>query len=146
MGKTYQSIAIDVSVEDVWVRIKNFHDFSWAEGVITSCEAVGDKTGDQVGAKRLLNGAIHETLLELDSKQHTIRYSIDNGPSPISSAEVSNYIGIVSLKPGADGGETLVEWTSSWQGNENAAEEFCHGVYVAMLNALKSSFSASATG
>ena len=62
MGKTYQTAVINAPVDQVWSKIKNFHDFSWATGVIEKCEAVGDKPGDQIGARRILNDAFHETL------------------------------------------------------------------------------------
>lgn len=55
MGKTYQSIVIDRPVDEVWATVRDFHDLSWAPGVVESLEVVGDKVGDQVGAKRLLN-------------------------------------------------------------------------------------------
>ena len=97
-------------------------------------------------AKRILNGAIQETLIEIDSEQHIVRYSIDDGPSPIASTEVSKYVGVIKLQKQADTGQTSVEWTSSWQGNEEAATEFCSGVYNALLAALKVSFEATAAG
>ena len=82
MPQCYQSIVIAAPVEQVWDTIRNFHDFSWAAGVIDSCEAVGEIGGCEIGAKRVLNGAFHETLLECNEALHRIRYSIDDGPSP----------------------------------------------------------------
>ena len=139
MGNTYQSIVIDVSVERAWNAIRNFHDMSWAPNVFTTVEAVGDIPGNQVGAVRLLNGAFHETLLELNDEDHTFSYSIDDGPSPVSKDEVSNYVGHVSVQPVAEGGGTLVEWSSTWEQNDEAVYEFCHGVYVAALEDMKRS-------
>ncbi|MBT8367864.1 MAG: hypothetical protein KJP23_24485 [Deltaproteobacteria bacterium] len=49
--------------------------------------------------RRILNDAFHETLIDLDKATHTMRYSIDNGPSPGSSADVEGYIGHVHLRP-----------------------------------------------
>ena len=146
MGNTHQTIEIDAPLENVWAKISDFHNMDWASGVIASCLSI-DKIGSrEVGAKRLLNGAIHETLLELDSEQHIMRYSIDDGPSPIASNEVSNYIGVITLTPSTGSGQTSVEWTSSWQGNEVAATKFCSGVYNALLAALKTSFAVAAAG
>ena len=51
MPETNQSIDINAPISDVWSRLDNFHDFSWAPNVITSVDKVGDVNGDKVGAK-----------------------------------------------------------------------------------------------
>ena len=140
MGQTYQSIIIDASVEKIWDTLKNFHDMSWAAGVIEKCEVAGDKKSDQIGAKRILNDAFHETLLALNETDKTVKYSIDDGPSPISAGEISDYLGTVRVSPVTEGGGSFVEWSSRWHGNDEAATEFCHPIYVALLGALKKSF------
>ena len=138
MGSTYQSIVINLAPQQVWESIRDFHDLSWTPNVITSIETVGDASGDQVGARRVLNGVFHETLRELDEAGHTFAYSIDEAPSPISSSEISDYMGRVTVNASPDGG-TLVEWTSSWQNNDEAGYEFCHPIYVALLGDMKAS-------
>ncbi len=140
MPSTSQSIVVPAPVAEVWARVSNFHDFSWAPNVITGVEQVGDRAGTEVGARRILNQAFHETLIEIDADQHLLRYSIDDGPSPVSADDVSNYIGQVKLSPASGGIGTLVEWTSSWESNSDDAVEFCHGIYVALLEALAKSF------
>ena len=137
MGKTYQSIVVNGSIEKVWERIRNFHDASWAPNVVTKMTVVGSLKGDQVGAQRVLNDAFHETLLELSDVKHRIRYSIDDGPSPVSKNDVKEYVGSVRLLPVTEGESTFVEWSSSWQANDQPAAEFCHGIYVALLKDLK---------
>lgn len=137
MGTTQQDIEINAPVDTVWQAIRNFHDMSWAPNVITGVEKVGDKSGDEVGAVRILNGAFHETLKTLDDDARTFSYSIDDGPSPVSRDDVSNYIGRVAVQTAGEG--TRVEWTSSWENNDEAAAEFCHGIYVAALNDMKKS-------
>ena len=137
MGQTHQSTVISVPPQDVWDAIRNFHDMSWAPNVITSLEPVGHAKGDQEGAGRILNGAFHETLIEVNDADRRIRYSIDDGPSPVSKNDVSNYVGQLEVRPEGDG--TLVEWSSSWEQNDEAASEFCHGIYVALLGDMKAS-------
>lgn len=137
MGQTSQSTTIAVPPEEVWDAIRNFHDMSWAPNVITSLEVVGDMAGDQEGAGRILNGAFHETLIEVDDSERIVRYSIDDGPSPVSKTDVSNYVGHIQVSPEGDG--TLVEWSSQWDRNDEAAHEFCHGIYVAFLADMKAS-------
>jgi len=140
MPSTNQSKDIDAPISEVWSRFNNFHDLSWASNVITNVEKVGNIDGRKVGAKRILNDAFHETLVEIDNDKYMLKYSIDDGPSPVSKEEVSNYYGIVKLSSATDGNRTHVEWSSSWESNVEDAVEFCHGIYVAVLNELAESF------
>ncbi|NNG12582.1 MAG: SRPBCC family protein [Halobacteria archaeon] len=140
MPATSQSIVVPAPVAEVWARLGNFHDFSWAPNVITHVEQVDDRAGNEVGAKRILNHAFHETLIEIDANQHLLRYSIDDGPSPVSQQDVSNYIGSIRLAPDPESSGTRVEWISSWESKSEDAVEFCHGIYVALLDALAKSF------
>jgi len=140
MPSTYQSIVINAPIEEVWDRVKIFHDFSWASDIITSCDAVGAKGSSEVGAKRILNNVFHETLTRMEPQNHLLEYSIDDGPSPVSSTEVSNYIGSLKLRPVTLGHATFVEWSSNWQSSQQDAVEFCHGIYVALLQALAKGF------
>lgn len=78
---------------------RHFHDMSWAPEIVTSVEAIGDKKGDQPGAWRVLNEAFHETLKTLDDDNRQLSYSIDDGPSPVSADEISDYEGQVRVRP-----------------------------------------------
>jgi len=142
MPTTYQSTVVTASLEDVWDRVSDFHDLSWASVVITKCEKIGDIDGREVGAKRVLNDAFHETVTRVIPGEHIIEYSIDDGPSPVSPADVLNYLGVISLKPVTmgDGPATFVEWSSSWESDSEEAVDFCRGIYVALLNELRSSY------
>jgi len=139
MGQTNQSIEISESPDKVWQTIRDFHDLSWASNVISSVDKIGDKPGIEPGAGRVLNGAFHETLLTLDDAGKTCTYSIDDGPSPISKDEVNNYVGIVKVTSAAEGDGSHVEWSSSWENNDEAGAEFCHPIYVALLADMKNS-------
>lgn len=140
MPFTYQSIVINAPIQEVWTRFQDFHDLSWAKNVITQVEKVGEVDGHHVGAKRILNSAFHETLIEIDAEKYNLKYLIDDGPSPVSKTEVANYIGHVSLKPVTEGGGTFVEWSSAWESPSQEAVEFCHGIYVVLLKDLAASF------
>jgi len=140
MPETIQSKIIQASMDATWEKLSNFHDLSWAPNVVISCDKVGPTGGRDIGAKRILNGVFHETLTEADKGTYSIKYSIDDGPSPVSREEVSNYIGTIKLSPSANGA-TLVEWNSSWESKSEDAVGFCHGIYVALLDELASSFS-----
>lgn len=136
MPQCYQSIIVHAPIEKVWETIKNFHDMSWSSSVIEQCAAVGKISGTEVGAKRILNGVFYETLLECNDHEHRVRYSIDDGPSPVSASEVNKYIGRVQLKPVTLSGDTFVEWGSTWESSSEEACDFCHQIYVALLKAL----------
>lgn len=49
---------------------------------------------------------------------------------------------ITKVEAVGDGSSTFVEWTSQWEKNDEAASEFCHGVYVALLDDMKKSLEA----
>ena len=134
MPSCYQTRVINSPIEKVWDTIKNFHNLEWAPNVVTSCTKVGNKEGNEVGAKRVLNDVFEETLISIDESQHTFLYSIDEAPeSPVSSEEVSHYVGVVKLLPITQTDETFIEWKSSWDSNSIEGEEFCHTLYVAMM-------------
>ena len=136
MPQCYQSIVIQAPIEKVWETIRNFHDLSWGAKVITECVAVGEQSSFEVGAKRLLNQVFHETLLECSDTEHRMRYSIDDGPSPVSRQEVSDYIGTIQLLPVTKDNTTFVAWSSSWHANSNAAVDFCQPIYSSLLQEL----------
>lgn len=140
MPSTYQSIVINASIRDIWNKLNDFHKLSWAARVLPSVEKIGDKSGDEVGAKRVLNDAFHETLTKVDQENYLIEYSIDDGPSPVSKEEVSNYRGVIQLSSAQDADGTLVVWKSSWESRSEDAVDFCHGIYIALLNELAKSF------
>ena len=140
MGKTYQTTIINAPVDQVWNKIKNFHDLSWASGVVEKCEAVGDLKGNQIGARRILNGAFHETLVAFSELEKSFKYQIDDGPGPVSKDSVKDYIGAVRLIPVTDSDTCLIEWSSSWEAPTDDACEFCHNIYIALFDALKKSF------
>ena len=142
MGNCYNSTVVNAPREKVWDSIKDFHDFAWAESVITKVEVIGEKTGREIGAKRLLNDAFLETLVSVNEDEYTFTYSINDGPVPLSKDSVSNYLGTVRLYPVTDSNTTFVEWTSSYESaSEQAVADFCNPIYVALLDAMKSFFS-----
>ncbi len=142
MGRCYNSVVVSAPSDTVWETVRNFHDMSWAPGVITSCEAVGESRGDQIGARRILNDAFHETLLALDPGARELSYSIDDGPGPVARDAVDNYVGRLRVLPITDNNNSFVEWESTYDSaDEGAVGEFCNPIYQALLNALKEHFS-----
>jgi carbon monoxide dehydrogenase subunit G len=140
MGKCYQKIEIEAPINQVWDTISDFHDLSWAPNVVTSVAKIGDINGNEIGAGRILNDVFYETLTALDSRNFTFSYSIDDGPGPVASDAVNDYVGTVKLT--ASGSGCLVEWSSVFQSqNENAVGDLCNPIYMALLNSLKETLS-----
>lgn len=140
MGKCYNKIEIKAPVNKVWDTIKDFHDASWAPNVVTSVEKVGAKGGNEIGAKRVLNGVFHETLTELDPASNSFSYSIDDGPGPVASDAVNNYTGRVKVTASDTG--CMVEWSSTFESeNDNEVADFCNPIYMALLNSLNETLS-----
>jgi hypothetical protein len=138
----YNSIVVAAPVDEVWAALRNFHDLSWSNQVVESVEVVGEQKGDQIGAKRVLNGAFHETLRDLNDDEHTLRYSIDDGPAAVSKDNVTGYLGTVKVAPVTDNDTTYVEWSSRWEESSNGGvADFCNPIYRALLADLKAHFS-----
>jgi len=138
----YNSTVINAPADKVWETVKDFHDLSWSKSVVEDVQKVGDKAGDQAGAKRVLNNAFQETLLSIDDEDKTFTYSIDDGPGPVSKENVNGYVGEVKVFPVSDSNASFVIWRSDWESakEENVAE-FCDPIYHALLQDLKSHFS-----
>lgn len=139
MHKCYQSIVIPAPINFVWDIVKDFHDMKWAKSIIETCEAVGSKNGSEVGAKRILNGDYHQTLLDFNEHEHRIRYTFDAGSFPVSTCDVKNYVGQLKLTPVTIGNETLAEWSSTWDASLDTCDDFCKLVYVLLLTCLSNS-------
>ena len=141
MPSVHASVTIDAPIDRVWDKIKDFHDFSWAPGIVTACEDVGETAGNAPGAKRLVNDAFLDRLLEYDAAGHGYKYTIENGPSPISPAEISNFVGHLRLES-EDGGRTRADYSGDWEAEGSEAVDLMQGVYGGLLNELAEQFGA----
>lgn len=136
----YNSIVVEAPVDTVWAALRDFHDMSWCPNVIEQCVAVGEIAGDQIGAKRVLNGVIHETVLSLDDGERRLEYSIDDGPGPISNENVKGYVGAIRVCPVTESSATFVEWTSRWESSGGGVAEFCDPIHRGLLADLRQHF------
>ena len=137
----YNSTVVSALVDQVWSALRDFHDLSAFPNVIEKLDVVGDIPGTEIGAKRLLNDAFHETLKSLDEESRVLTYSIDDGPAATSKDNVSGYVGKLQVFAVTDEEKTFVLWTSSWEssGSEDVAA-FCDPIYQALLSDLKKTF------
>lgn len=138
----YNSAVIKASSDEVFDTLKNFHDMSWSKNVVNQLDTVGELKSDEVGTKRVLNGAISETLKSMDLKNKSFTYSIDDGPGPLSKDNLGGYVGSVQVLPITENNTSLVVWTSKWEDDkEGTVADFCNPIYHALLQDLKAHFS-----
>ena len=137
----YNSAVINASSDKVFSLLKNFHDLSWSKNVVSKVDKIGDKRHYEVGAKRILNDAFHETLRSINNDKKTFTYSIDDGPGPVSKDNVTGYIGEVSVIPITEDDSSVVVWTSKWASDKDGGvADFCNPIYHALLQDLKNHF------
>ena len=86
----YNATVLNSSADSVWSALRDFHDLSWSPNVVTDVKIVGEAGATDVGARRVLNDAFHETLHVLDDEKKYIKYSIDDGPGPTASSNVTD--------------------------------------------------------
>lgn len=131
MAKVIKSKAFEVSAEDMWERVGDFHRAQqWLPGIEKE-----EKSED--GASRILSlgGGMKmvETLLDQAERQYT--YTISDGPLPIK-----NYVATLRVR---DAGDTacIVEWESEFEPDgipEDQAVAIVESIYDAGLNGLAS--------
>ncbi|MCP5068960.1 MAG: SRPBCC family protein [bacterium] len=132
----YNSKIINAPADKVWAAISNFHNMDWAKGVIEALDVIGGKQGDQLGARRKLNGAFTETLVSVDNEARTFSYTIDDGPGPLEGDNCTGYLGRVEVHPLTDGDRTFVKWSSRWDTENGGVKELCDPIYQALLGAM----------
>ena len=119
MAKSYFSMVLNHSAEDVWKVIRPFDHYAWA-GVPGETTIEEGKAGDQVGAVRRVGTAdrtIRQKLLAHSDLERSYTYSLcDPPPFP-----VRNYVATIRVAPVADERKAFVEW---WATFDCAAEEY----------------------
>ena len=139
----YNATVLNAAPDTVWEALRDFHDLSWSSNVVEDVTPVGDVAGTEVGAKRILNNAFHETLHVLDDDARYLKYSIDDGPGPVAKDAVSDYFGevrVLSVTVPENPEQSVVVWESSWASGSEEVHDFCDPIYHALLTDLKSHF------
>lgn len=93
----FNSIVINLPATDICDSIKNFYNLSWRKNVVNKVAIIGNKKGGELGDKRILNDAFHETLFSINDTAMTFTYNIDDGPGPTSKENIEGYIGEVTV-------------------------------------------------
>jgi hypothetical protein len=119
MAKSYYSVVINYSVQDVWAVIRRFDHYAWA-GVEGETIIEEGKAGDQVSAIRRFtigDKTIRQALLAYSDLDHSYTYAFcDPVPFP-----VRNYTATVRVLPVVESNTSMVEW---WATFDCAAEEY----------------------
>lgn len=135
----FNSVVVDAPVNRVWGAMRNFHDMSWAADEV-ECEPVGAYAGNQIGAKRIINGTFYETLIGLDDQARVMRWRIDIGSDSAVKDNVAEIIGEIRVLPITEDNTTFVVWTTSPEASTGGVAEAGDEVYQAMLAELQRAF------
>jgi hypothetical protein len=121
----------DVSADEMWSRIGDFHALSAWHPAIESQTSEG---GEDVRELHLGDGGtVVETLQEQGPRSYT--YSIDDSPLPVAD----DYRATISVDDAGDGGGCVVTWVANFTADgasDEEAEAVIDGIFEAGLDAL----------
>lgn len=137
---TYNSVIINAAPDQVWAVLRDFNDMSWADGIVESVENTNGTGGTEVGATRVVNGAITETLQSFDDASMAFSYSIDDGPDVLARDKMAGYVGKARVAPITATGQSFVEWSSDWDSAQGDVKGFCDPLYAGLLGLLAKKF------
>jgi hypothetical protein len=118
MARSYYSIVLDHTAEDVWAVIRPFGHYAWA-GVPSDTVIEDGKAGDQVSAiRRVAMGdrTIRQMLLAHSDLERSYSYAFC-GEAPFP---VRNYTATIRVVPVVASNQAFVEW---WATFDCAADE-----------------------
>ena len=140
MAKIFKSSVINVPIDGVWARIRDFNSLpDWHPGFVDSHIENGEPSS-KVGCIRSFNlkdgGNIREQLLALSDAEYLCTYTILESPLPIE-----NYVATLRLIPITDGNRTYIEWTAEFccqpEKEEDLVKTIGDGVFQGGFDALK---------
>ena len=121
MARSFYSVTLDHTAEEVWAVIRPFDHYAWA-GVESRTEIEDGKAGDQVAAiRRVTVGEkiIRQKLLAHSDLERAYTYALcDPAPFP-----VRNYVATIRVAPIVETNHAFVEW---WADFDCAADECDH--------------------
>jgi len=123
MAKSYYSIVLDHTAEEIWAAIRPFDHYAWA-GVPSQTTIEDGKRGDQVGAvRRVTMGekVLRQQLLAHSDLERSYSYEFrDAAPFP-----VRNYLATLRVTPVVATAQAFIEW---WATFDCAAAEVEHWI------------------
>ena len=132
MAKVERSQVYEISQEDLWGTIGDFH------GIHNWHPAISESKASEDGKVRSLTLADGATLIEehVDQGDFHYTYRITESPLPLKS-----YEGTLLVRESGEGGSEIV-WSAEFEAEgvtEDEAEELIVGIYEAGLESLKQS-------
>ncbi len=130
-----KSTVINHSAEKVWALIGEYgHLNNWHPAVV-KLELSGDGGNGLYRSLTLPDGAIlKEKLLSYSLEDMSYSYSIVEGPLP-----VQNYVSRITVRPGDSEGQSVIEWSSSFEPagvDEAEAKKIVGGIYTAGFDGI----------
>jgi hypothetical protein len=112
MAKSYYSVVLDHSADEVWEVIRPFDHYAWAGvGGVTIIEH--GKAGDQVGAiRRVIVGqnVIRQVLLAHSDSERSYSYAFSSAPP----FPVRDYTATIRVVPVVADNRSFVEWSATF--------------------------------
>jgi hypothetical protein len=137
MAKSFYSMVLDHSADEVWAFIRSFGDYAWA-GVKSETIIEDGKAGDQVGAIRRVQVGerlIRQQLLAHSDIGRSYTYAF------LEPAPVRNYQATIRIVPVVETGEAFVQWSATFDCVEDAVERwtntFTHDGFAVWLASLR---------
>jgi len=139
MIRIYVSSVIDAPLDKVWPLVRDFNSLpQWHPRMVES-EIEGGLPSGQIGCVRrfkLASGPVlRERLLGLSDRDHTVVYTIEQTPQPIT-----NHVGTVKLTAVTDGDRTFAEWSAEFDAPPDQEQALGKGmaenVFLKGLNSL----------
>lgn len=118
MARSYTSIVLDHSAEEVWAVIRPFDHYAWA-GVAADTTIEDGKSGDAVGAVRRVvmpGRVIRQKMLAHSDAERSYTY----GFADADALPVRNYVATLRVTPVTESAQAFVEW---WATFDTAPQE-----------------------
>jgi len=139
MAKSYYSIVLDHSAEEVWAVIRPFDHYAWA-GVPGETTIEDGKASEQVGAVRRVNAGgkvLRQQLLAHSDVERSYTYAFC-GEAPFP---VRNYQATIRVVPVVETAQAFVEWSATFDCAGDAldhwTDHFEHKGFAVWLGALR---------
>jgi hypothetical protein len=145
MIKAYSSTIIDVPVDQVWERVKDFNGLPNWHPAATDSKIEETHAPGAVGCIRNFaltdgSGRIRETLLTISDIDRSLTYNmLPGGPLPFV-----DYIAVMKFTPITDRNQTFAEWSAEFDVSDGQTEHWHNfvaaDVFLGGFKALEESF------
>ena len=128
MTKVFVSAVVDVPIEQVWEKVRDFNGLPQWHPRFSRSHIEDGLPGDCIGCVRNFDiagggGTIRERLLTLSDLDHTFTYCILTSPLP-----VEGYVAALKLYPITVGNKTLGVWTAEFRVTNGQAADVVEAV------------------